>query len=101
MWDQQISISMEKAEEVAILALNFMSADVELMGRFLTLSGLDVTNLRDVAGEPAFLAATLDFLLQDDSLLLAFAGNNNLDPNQIVAAKSRLDPMSMSTTGSF
>ena len=93
--------SFESAEAIAIKALGFLSGDAELMGRFLALSGLDPSDLRAVVSEPSFLAAILDFLLSDDSLLLAFASNNGLAPEDIVTAKAHLDPMSMATTGSF
>ena len=95
------SITQEAAETIAIKALEYLSNDPELMGRFLALSGLDPSELRSVVGETSFLAAILDFMLNDDSLILAFASNNNLDPESIVAAKNRLDPMSMATTGTL
>ncbi|WP_244574472.1 DUF3572 domain-containing protein [Cohaesibacter sp. ES.047] len=92
---------MEEAEALAIDALGFLSSDVELMGRFLALSGLDPSDLHQVAAEPSFLAAILDFMLVDDALVLAFASNKGIAPEDIAAAKARLDPMSMATTGSY
>ncbi len=93
--------NFEVAEAIAIKALGFLSADSDLMGRFLALSGLNPADLREIVAEPSFLAAILDFLLTDDSLILAFASNNGLSPEDVVAAKSRLDPMSMATTGTL
>nr|WP_321444263.1 DUF3572 domain-containing protein [uncultured Cohaesibacter sp.] len=93
--------NFETAEAIAIKALGFLSADPDLMGRFLALSGLDPADLREIASEASFLAAILDFLLTDDSLLLAFASNNGLTPEEVVTAKARLDPMSMATTDSL
>lgn len=93
--------STEEAEALAIKALGYLSSDIELMGRFLAITGLDPSDLHQVAGEPAFLAAILDFMLADDALVLAFASNNAINPETLVAAKTRLDPMSMSTTGAF
>ena len=93
--------NFEEAEAIAIKGLGFLSNDAELMGRFLALSGLDPSNLRDIVSEPSFLAAILDFLLTDDSLILAFASNHGLTPEDIVCAKARLDPMSMASTGSI
>lgn len=94
-------LTFEAAESIAIKALAFLSNDSELLGRFLALSGLDPSDLRTVAQEPSFLAALLDFLLTDDSLVLAFASNNALRPEDIVMAKATLDPMSMASTGAF
>lgn len=101
MQKKQSSLSLEAAETVGIQALGFLSSDSELLGRFLSLSGLDANGIRDVASEPSFLAAVLDFLLSDDSLILAFASNSAIAPEDVVAAKMRLDPMSMATTGAL
>nr|WP_321456735.1 DUF3572 domain-containing protein [uncultured Cohaesibacter sp.] len=101
MQKKQSGISFESAESLGIQALGFLSNDSELLGRFLSLSGLEPGNIREVASEPSFLAAVLDFLLNDDSLILAFASNNAIDPEDVVAAKVKLDPMSMATTGSL
>ena len=101
MQKKQSGISFEGAESLGIQALGFLSNDSELLGRFLSLSGLEPGNIREVASEPSFLAAVLDFLLNDDSLILAFASNNAIDPQDVVAAKVKLDPMSMATTGSL
>nr|WP_321459438.1 DUF3572 domain-containing protein [uncultured Cohaesibacter sp.] len=101
MQKKQSGLTMEAAEAIGIQALVFLSSDSELLGRFLALSGLDPSAIRDVASEPSFLAAVLDFLLSDDSLILTFANNNALAPEEVVTAKFRLDPMSMATTGSL
>ena len=69
MHKKQSGLSFETAETIAIQALGFLSSDSELLGRFLALSGLDPSAIRDVASEPSFLAAVLDFLLSDDSLI--------------------------------
>ncbi|PLW77303.1 DUF3572 domain-containing protein [Cohaesibacter celericrescens] len=93
--------SFETAEAIAIKALGYLSSDTDLMGRFLSLSGLDTSDLRAVASEPSFLAAILDFILTDDSLVLAFTSNNGLAPEDVVIAKAKLDPMSMASTGAY
>ena len=101
MHKKQSGLSFETAETIAIQALGFLSSDSELLGRFLALSGLDPSAIRDVASEPSFLAAVLDFLLSDDSLILTFSSNNAIAPEDVVTAKLRLDPMSMASTGSL
>lgn len=98
---QPASMTSERAEEIAIKALTYLSNDPELMGRFLALSGLDPTGLKDVITEPSFLAGLLDFLLMDDSVLLTFISNFSLDPHDVVSAKAVLDPMSHAATGAL
>nr|WP_321525328.1 DUF3572 domain-containing protein [uncultured Cohaesibacter sp.] len=101
MQKKQFGLTLEEAETIGIKALGFLSNDPDLLGRFLALSGLDPSSLREIASEPSFLAAILDFLLSDDSLVLAFASNMTIAPEDVITAKLRLDPMSMATTGAL
>lgn len=65
----------ERAETVAIQALAFVASDDELLPRFLSLTGLDPAGLRAraAAAEPSLMGAVLDFLLNHEPSLLAFA----------------------------
>ena len=73
----------EWAQTLAIEALGFLAADMERLKPFLSLTGIDIGNLRQVAAQPSFLVAVLDHLAGDESLLLAFAANGGRDPNDI------------------
>lgn len=77
-------------EALAIDALGFLAEDMERLGRFLALTGIDPANLRQAAGSPGFLASVLDYLGQDESLLLAFAADRNLRPEWIATARRTL-----------
>jgi hypothetical protein len=80
----------EAAEALAIEALGFLAADPERIERFLSLSGLNPSTLRAAAAEPAFLAAVLDHLATDESLLTAFAANAGRAPASVAAARALL-----------
>ena len=49
-----------------------------------------VGDLMKSAGEASFLAGILDYFLQDETLLLAFAGASELAPETIVRARQHL-----------
>jgi hypothetical protein len=85
-------LSREAAEALAIDALTFLAAAPERLDRFMALCGLSPGNLREAAGSSGFLAAVLDHLAQDDSLLLAFAEKAACDPKFILLARNCLDP---------
>lgn len=89
--------SREDAESVAIRALGFLAGDDSHMERFLALTGIGAGDIRAAAAEPGFLAAVLDHVASDESLLLAFAANAGLPPGAVAAAQaalggSRVDP---------
>jgi hypothetical protein len=82
-------VDRERAEDLAITALLFLAADEARLGRFLALTGLGPAELRADARTPRLLAAVLDHLLQDESLLLVFAASTNTPP-EVVAPAQRL-----------
>ena len=79
------------AETLALKALTFLAGEAESLRRFLALSGLNPQDLRERVDDPLLLAAVLDFLLQDDKLLSAFARSERLD-TKIVHAARRILP---------
>ena len=57
---------------------------MEILGRFMALTGSGPDDLRNRLHDPDFHAAVLEFTMQDEKLLLAFAEDQDMDP-QIVA----------------
>jgi Protein of unknown function (DUF3572) len=60
------------AQDLAIRALSWLSAQEELWPGFLNASGVDMAGLRQAAAEPEFLAGVLGYLTQDDGWIAAF-----------------------------
>lgn len=77
-------------EMIAIGALGFLAEDPARLSRFLDITGLNPATLRKAAGEPRFLASVLDYLMADESLMLAFAAQNGASPETIAAASVAL-----------
>ena len=65
-------IGQDEAVIVALKALGWLVAEEDLLPVFLTATGADAQALRSQAGEPAFLGAVLDFILQDDAVVVRF-----------------------------
>jgi hypothetical protein len=89
---KQPRISRDEAETLGLEVLGFLAADETRLAAFLRVTGLSLADIRKEAASPEFLAGVFDFLMSDDSLLLVFAGNKNLDPNVISAARLALMP---------
>ncbi len=77
----------DTAASLAIEALSFVASDPVLFNRFLRLTGIELENLREAAGEPAFLAGVLDFVLGDEKTLLDFAAHQGIAPTRVAAAR--------------
>jgi hypothetical protein len=80
----------DRAEEIGVAGLIFLAADIQRLGRFLALTGLGPAELKAEARTPRMLAAVLDHLLHDESLLLVFAADNQLEPEDIAPARRLL-----------
>ena len=80
----------DAATALAIAALGFIGQEPERLGRFLALSGIGPESLRAAAREPGFLLGVLDHLAGDETLLLAFAEVQAIDPAQVGQARALL-----------
>lgn len=83
-------MTKDDAEFVAIRALGHIAADDDLLGDFLSLSGLSPEELRDRATEPETLGGILDFMLADEARLLAFCEAAELRPELPARARMAL-----------
>lgn len=78
------------AQTIALKGLAFLANSPQDLQRFVDLTGADGAQLRARAADPEFLAAVLDFLLTDDSLLAGFCAGELLDPPSVHAARRGL-----------
>ena len=72
-----ISTSASPASASAVMRLSISTSSAEYA-------------IREAAREPGFLAGVLDHMLDDESLLLAFADSAGLDPASIARARRAL-----------
>ena len=91
--------SRAEAEALATQAFGFLAADPERITRFLSLTGIAAESVRRAASEPGFLPAVLDYFLNDEALLVAFAEESGTAPEAIIAARAALDSASPRSRG--
>src|SRR5579872_4369075 len=80
----------EAAAELAVAALAFLAQEGDRLAAFLAATGLAPQSLRAAAHEPGFLSGVLDYMMNDESLLLAFAAERDLDPQEVAHAREAL-----------
>lgn len=81
---------VEAARQVALGALAYLAGDPERIGPFLAESGLSPADLRGAVGSAVFHVALLDHLINHQELLIAYAGEAEIDPGHVVAAREIL-----------
>ncbi len=56
------------------------------MQRFLSLSGIEASSIREAASEPHFFAGVLKFFLAHEPTLIGLCAAQNLDPQDVARA---------------
>jgi hypothetical protein len=79
------------ARDVAVAAFAFIAAEPGRLGRFLEMTGIGLESIREATHQTHFLAGVLDHIGDDEPLLLAFAAQNGIDPNEVIRARSVLN----------
>ncbi len=80
----------QDASGIALKLLEFMAEDGNHLWQFMELAGLSPGDLKHLAASLDFQAGLLDHVLANESLLLAFAANQGLNPAAVVQARARL-----------
>ena len=84
------TLSTSQAEELAIRALTFLASEPDHLAKFMNFTGMEPDDIAASAGTAHFQAALLEHLLRDETLLLTFCGNENIDPALIEPARHLL-----------
>jgi len=79
-----------KAEALALGALAYLLEDPERTNRFVGVTGVDGDSLPPRLGDPVFLGCVLDFVLEDETLLIAVAEMAGLRADRIARLRQRL-----------
>jgi hypothetical protein len=80
----------EAPQVIALKALAFLASNEEHLNYFLASSGMDLQDVKELAGNENMLAGLLDHILQDENLLLEFSTSLDCKPGMIVQARNSL-----------
>lgn len=79
----------DKAEIVAIGALSWLVGN-ELLDTFQAATGADLQTIRNASGEPEFLGAVLDFVMNDDEWVRSVCTAQGLPFDGLLRARAAL-----------
>lgn len=82
--------SERAAEALALEALAHIAGEPRALERLLDETGLAPDDLRQRLQDPELMAAVLDFLLADETLLLPFCASLNVRPQGVIRARAQL-----------
>ncbi|MCB6178350.1 DUF3572 domain-containing protein [Rhodobacter sp. Har01] len=80
----------ESAQTLALQALAFLAGQEAAFGAFLAATGTSAATIRARADDPDLLASVLDCVLSEDNLVLAFAREAGVPPEDVARARAVL-----------
>lgn len=90
MKSQKDTPAAQSADATAIAILGWLAGEPELLSRFLSLTGVLPSDVRNAMTDPGFRAGLVDFLMEHEPTLLAFSAATGIQPDEIVAAHAFL-----------
>lgn len=86
-------ISTNAARDIAISALTFLTGDEARLSRFLGATGWTPATLVSPESRDVILVTALDHLMGAEDLLLTFAANHGLNPEDVALAHRTVQDM--------
>lgn len=83
-------MKQDQAEALALQALAHIAGRDDLFDAFFFVSGAQPGELRRRAGDPVFLGAVLDFVLQEDARVIELAAELGVAPQDVAVARASL-----------
>ena len=79
-------------EELAALCLNHLAQDPEQLVDFMSIAGMSPDRLRAAIGTRSFALGLLDYVVQNEPLLLAICQSSALKPETIMRVWAKHNP---------
>jgi hypothetical protein len=80
----------EVAETEALTMLTWLAGQEDVFTAFLAASGATVADIATKAGQPAFLASVVDFLMTEDAHVIAWATATGRKPESAMQIRAGL-----------
>ena len=77
-------------KDLASLCLDHLVRNPEQLAEFMVQTGIDPTTLRGFVGTDGFAHGLIDYVVSNEPLLLAGAGENNLTPEAVMRSWAKL-----------
>ncbi|MBX9455601.1 MAG: DUF3572 domain-containing protein [Rhizobium sp.] len=82
--------SLEEAEGAAIQILGWIVGQPDLITRFLALTGIEASSIRQAAAEPGFLAGVTGFVMAHEPTLMAYCAESGVRIEYVAACHQAL-----------
>lgn len=87
------------AQEIAVAILTWLGEEPDMLTRFLSLSGVEASSLRQFSASPGFAAALMEFVMGHEPSLMAFSARSGIAPDVVATAWQKLSGPTYGGTG--
>lgn len=87
-----LKIPQPTVPELADLCLNHLAQNPEQLAEFMGITGLSPDGLRKSLGGAGFQRGLIDYVVQNEPLLLAICAANSLSPDTVMRVWAKLNP---------
>ena len=87
-----MKVPQPTASELAGLCLNHLAENPEQLVDFMGITGLSPDGLRKALGTASFSRGLIDYVVQNEALLLAICASNHLQPDTVMRVWAKLNP---------
>ena len=87
-----LKVPQPTASELASLCLNHLAQNPEQLADFMGITGLSPDGLRTAIGTQSFGRGLIDYVVQNEPLLLAICAANHLQPDSVMRVWAKLNP---------
>ena len=82
------TMALPRGVELTAKILSFLADDDDRFSHFTTVTGHDLASLREEADTPAFLEALIDYILDEDARVIAFAEFADTRPEAVAGLRT-------------
>jgi hypothetical protein len=87
-----LKVPQPTAAELASLCLNHLAENPEQLADFMGITGISPDDLRKGIGTASFSRGLIDYVVQNEPLLLAICAANHLQPESVMRVWAKLNP---------
>ena len=87
-----LKASQPSTDEIADLCLTHLVNNPEQLADFMSITGLSPNNLKRAASDGTLATGLIDYVVQNEPLLLAICQSASIKPDAVMRAWAKLNP---------
>ena len=87
-----LKASQPSIDEIADLCLTYLVSNPEQLADFMSITGISSSDLKRAAADGTLAIGLIDYVVQNEPLLLAICQSASISPDAVMRAWAKLNP---------